>query len=163
MKDNCPNLGHSHAHNMTTVQAYDTPNPKAICPLCGKYMSLISSFYAGVIECNMYTWHCPKCDIRREQAQDAAWFNPQVWHRVHYNFGDSKDVYEDEEGFAERVKAEQEKRGLKPVRVDTTPRNDILLSMTNEEAIRILENVETDIYGRIAIAKAIDALKGETG
>ena len=31
-------------------------------------------------------------------------------------------------------------------------------AMSNAEAIKILENIETDIYGRIAIAKAIDAL-----
>ena len=31
--------------------------------------------------------------------------------------------------------------------------------MTTAEAIRILENIETDIYGRIAVGKAIDALQ----
>ena len=31
-------------------------------------------------------------------------------------------------------------------------------TMSNAEAISILENIETDIYGRISIAKAIDAL-----
>ena len=36
---------------------------------------------------------------------------------------------------------------------------DNLSTMTTTEAIRILENIETDIYGRIAIRKAIDALK----
>ena len=32
-------------------------------------------------------------------------------------------------------------------------------TMSNTEAIKILESIETDIYGRIAIAKAIDALR----
>ena len=32
------------------------------------------------------------------------------------------------------------------------------ITMSNVEAIKILENIETDIYGRIAIRKAIDAL-----
>lgn len=31
--------------------------------------------------------------------------------------------------------------------------------MSNNEAIEILENIETGIYGKIAIAKAIDALR----
>lgn len=31
--------------------------------------------------------------------------------------------------------------------------------MSNDEAIEILENIETGIYGKIAIAKAIDALR----
>ena len=31
--------------------------------------------------------------------------------------------------------------------------------MSNSEAIEILENIETGIYGKIAIAKAIDALR----
>jgi len=33
-----------------------------------------------------------------------------------------------------------------------------LPTMSNVDAINILKNIETDIYGRIAIAKAIDAL-----
>ena len=33
-------------------------------------------------------------------------------------------------------------------------------TMSNAAAISILENIETDIYGKIAIAKAIDALSG---
>lgn len=33
------------------------------------------------------------------------------------------------------------------------------MTMTTAEAIRILENIETDIYGRIAIGKAIDAMQ----
>lgn len=32
-------------------------------------------------------------------------------------------------------------------------------TMSNAEAIEVLENIETDIYGRIAISKAIDALR----
>ena len=36
------------------------------------------------------------------------------------------------------------------------------ISMSIAEAIRILENIETDIYGRIAIGKLIDALRGST-
>lgn len=32
-------------------------------------------------------------------------------------------------------------------------------TMSNAEAISILKNIETDIYGRIAISKAIDALR----
>ena len=38
---------------------------------------------------------------------------------------------------------------------------NVLSTMTAAEAIRILENIETDIRGRIAIGKAIDAMKGE--
>lgn len=34
------------------------------------------------------------------------------------------------------------------------------IEMSNTEAISILEKIETDIYGRIAIGKAIDALIG---
>ncbi len=32
------------------------------------------------------------------------------------------------------------------------------ITMSNTDAISILEKIETDIYGKIAIAKAIDAL-----
>ena len=34
------------------------------------------------------------------------------------------------------------------------------LIMTNAEAIEVLKHIETDIYGRIAIRKVIDALRG---
>ena len=34
------------------------------------------------------------------------------------------------------------------------------ITMSNAEAIEALTRIETDIYGRIAIAKAIDALRG---
>lgn len=34
------------------------------------------------------------------------------------------------------------------------------LTMSNAEAINILEHIETDIYGKIAISKAIEALRG---
>jgi hypothetical protein len=34
------------------------------------------------------------------------------------------------------------------------------ITMSNSEAIEALTRIEADIYGRIAIAKAIDALRG---
>ncbi len=40
------------------------------------------------------------------------------------------------------------------------PCADKLPTMSNDKAIKILERIETDIYGKIAISKAIDALRG---
>ncbi len=68
---------------------------------------------------------------------------------------------------------------IEPAHIDTPPGNDSirpgmnigtvavvgkgrpklqLPTMSNAEAIEVLKHIETDIYGRIAIAKAIDAL-----
>ena len=52
----------------------------------------------------------------------------------------------------------------KSYRVDVAPGFDSIRplcapTMSNDEAIRILADIETDIYGRVAIWKAIEALK----
>ena len=53
---------------------------------------------------------------------------------------------------------------IDPGRIDVPPGNDSIRplrapTMSNDEAIRILADIETDIYGRVAIWKAIEALK----
>lgn len=58
---------------------------------------------------------------------------------------------------------------IDPSRIDHAPGNDSIRAncgsqptMSNAEVISILERIEADIYGRIAIGKAIDALREET-
>ena len=54
---------------------------------------------------------------------------------------------------------------VEAARIDAPPGNDSIRpgwahAMDKAEAIRNLERLETDIFGRIAISKAIDALRG---
>lgn len=82
----------SHTHNISLTQVASDKK----CPKCNSNMFETGSIIAAVIECNLHSWICKNCNIKRQQAYDWSYFEPREWHRVLYSINNEEWIAEDE-------------------------------------------------------------------